>query len=549
MISRKLTSFKLAFSNNESEIIRNGASGKAVQIPHTWNVENGTEEYFGTAWYSTAFEFEKLSFKTVLLFHAVYRDCMVYVNGNEVAKHFNSGFTPFEADITNHIKIGINLLVIKCSNAYSDDALPHGKDFDWANDGGMIRPIELIEYSENDIEHIKIESTVTDFFEDGKGKAKIVCDFDFCCQKHLPFSVRVKEKKSGTPVFEKENICGSQTEFCLNDVTLWDTENPFLYVLEVFCGNEMRTQAFGVRKIEVREDKIYLNNRPIALRGVEWMPGSNPEFGMTEPESELRKNLEMFKDINCNFTRFHWQQDDFVYDWCDEHGLMVQEEIPYWGSPKNAGGKQVVVAKNQADEMLLYHFNHPSIVCWGVGNELGGRKRGTIFYVKQLVAYFKSKDSMRLVNYVSNTMGWKSFWQRLGGCKDATVYGDICMWNEYLGTWYGDVNYDKVFRLVQNESEGKPIVSTEFGLCEPHFKGGDERRIEIYKEKLDYYKKYGFAGWVYFSLNDYRTHIGESGKGKLKQRIHGSVDLYGNKKPSYEFIKTANSKDGSVKLK
>lgn len=375
MISRKLTSFKLAFSNNESEIIRNGASGKAVQIPHTWNVENGTEEYFGTAWYSTAFEFEKLSFKTVLLFHAVYRDCTVYVNGNEVAKHFNSGFTPFEADITNHIKIGTNLLVIKCSNAYSDDALPHGKDFDWANDGGMIRPVELIEYSENDIEHIKIESTVTDFFEDGKGKAKIVCDFDFCCQKHLPFSVRVKEKKSGTPVFEKENICGSQTEFCLNDVTLWDTENPFLYVLEVFCGNEMRTQAFGVRKIEVREDKIYLNNRPIALRGVEWMPGSNPEFGMAEPESELRKNLEMLKDLNCNFTRFHLQQDDFVYDWCDEHGLMVQEEIPYWGAPKNAGGKQVVVAKNQADEMLLHHFNHPSMFvgAW-VTSSVGGKE-------------------------------------------------------------------------------------------------------------------------------------------------------------------------------
>ncbi|MGN0447672.1 MAG: glycoside hydrolase family 2 protein [Acutalibacteraceae bacterium] len=543
MKKQNLTSFQFSVSAAEKDVIQNGVTGKTVQIPHTWNVENGTEEYFGTAWYSTEFETEKLSFKTVLLFHAVYRDCTVYVNGNEVAKHFNSGFTPFEADITNHIKIGTNLLVIKCSNAYSDDALPHGKDFDWANDGGIIRPVELIEYGENDIEHIKIESTVTDFLEDGKGKANIVCDFDFCCKKNLPFSVYVKEKKSGKPVFEKENICGNRTEFCLSDITLWNTENPFLYTLEIVCGNETRTQAFGVRKIEVRKDKIYLNNRPIALRGVEWMPGSNPEFGMAEPESELRKNLEMLKDINCNFTRFHWQQDDFVYDWCDEHGLMVQEEIPYWGSPKNAGENQLAVAKKQADEMLLHHFNHPSVVCWGVGNELGGRQKGTIFYVKQMVAYFKRKDTMRLVNYVSNTMGRKSFWQRLGRSKDATVYGDICMWNEYLGTWYGDVNYDKVFRLVQNESKGKPLVSTEFGLCEPHFKGGDKRRIEIYKEKLDYYKKYNFAGWVYFSLNDYRTHVGESGKGKLKQRIHGSVDLYGNKKPSYEFIKCANQKE------
>lgn len=543
MKKQNLTSFQFSVSALEKDAIQNGVTGKSVQIPHTWNVEIGTEEICGTAWYSTEIPISEPAFKTVLRFHAVYRDCTVYLNGKEITKHFNSGYTPFEADVTQNIKIGANLLVVKCSNAYSDDALSHGKDFDWANDGGIIRPVELIEYSENDIEHIKIESTVTDFLADGKGNAKILCDLDFCSETHLPYRVCVKEKASGKTVFAQENISGDRTEFCLNDVTLWNTENPFLYTLEIVSGHETRTEHFGVRKIEVRKDKIYLNNRAISLHGVEWMPGSNPEFGMAEPQSELQKNLEMLKDLNCNFTRFHWQQDDFVYDWCDEHGLMVQEEIPYWGSPKNAEKKQLAVAKAQADEMLLHHFNHPSIVCWGVGNELGGRKKGTITYVKAMVAYFKSKDSMRLVNYVSNTIGWKTTLQRWCNSKDATVYGDICMWNEYLGTWYGNVDFDKVFRLVQNESRGKPLVSTEFGLCEPHFKGGDARRIEIYKEKLEYYKKYNFTGWVYFSLNDYRTHVGESGTGKLKQRIHGSVDLYGNKKPSYDFIKTNNGCD------
>ncbi|MGN0563048.1 MAG: glycoside hydrolase family 2 protein [Candidatus Fimenecus sp.] len=543
MKKQNLSTFQFSVTATEKEAMQNGVTGKLVQIPHTWNVENGTEELCGTAWYSTEFEISEPAFKTVLRFHAVYRDCTVYLNGKEIARHFHSGYTPFEADITKNVKIGANLLVVKCSNAYSDDALPHGKDFDWANDGGIIRPVELMEYSENDVAHIRIESTITDFLADGKGNAKIVCDLDFCSKTHLPYSVCVKEKQSGKAVFKQENLSGNRIEFCLNGITLWNTENPFLYTLETVCGNEIHTKNFGVRKIEVRKDKIYLNNRAIPLRGVEWMPGSNPEFGMAEPQSELQKNLEMLKDLHCNFTRFHWQQDDFVYDWCDEHGLMVQEEIPYWGSPKNAGEKQLAVAKAQADEMLLYHFNHPSIVCWGVGNELGGRKKGTITYVKAMVAYFKSKDSMRLVNYVSNTIGWKTPLQCWCQSKDATVYGDICMWNEYLGTWYGNVNFDKVFRLVQTESRGKPLVSTEFGLCEPHFKGGDERRIEIYKEKLEYYKKYNFTGWVYFSLNDYRTHVGESGEGKLKQRIHGSVDLYGNKKPSYDFIKTNNRCD------
>lgn len=542
MTKRSIVSFDFTTNADEKAVIKNGVNGRAVKVPHTWNVEKGTEEYCGTGWYSAEFEITSLAFKTVLYFHAVYRDCVVYLNGNETATHFNSGYTSFEIDVTDKIKVGKNLLVVSCSNAYSDDALSHGKDFDWANDGGILRTVELIEYDKNDARHIQIESNVTDFLSGQRANAKIVCRFDFACREHLPFSIHIKERLSEKVLLQKDNICGESIEFCLEGITLWDTENPFLYTLEYVCGESVQNQNFGIRKIETKKDKIFLNNRELILKGVEWMPGSNPQFGMAEPESELQKNLEMLKDLNCNFTRFHWQQDDFVYDWCDEHGLMVQEEIPYWGSPKNAGENQLKVAKMQADEMLLYHFNHPSIVCWGVGNELGGREDGTVRYVKNMVSYFKDRDSMRLVNYVSNTLGWATPLQKLMKKKDATLFGDICMWNEYLGTWYANLNYDKVFRFVKKQSEGKPFVVTEFGLCEPHFKGGDERRIEIYKEKLAFYKKYGFNGWVYFSLNDYRTHVGETGHGKLKQRIHGSVDLYGNKKPSYDFIKSANSK-------
>ena len=100
--------------------------------------------------------------------------------------------------------------------------------------------------------------------------------------------------------------------------------------------------------------------------------------------------------------------------------------------------------------------------------------------------------------------------------------------------------YRKAVELQQKYCGDKPVVITEFGLCEPAHKGGDTRRIEIYREKLAYYQKYDLAGWVYFCLNDYRTHIGETGEGRFKQRIHGSVDLCGAKKPSYAFIQAQN---------
>lgn len=167
MRKRNITSFQFATSADEKNVLRNGVNGKEITVPHTWNVEDGNEEYCGTGWYSTEFETDASAFKTVLAFRAVYRDCTVYLNGQEIAKHLNSGFTPFEADITDKLQVGKNLLVVKCSNAYSNDALSHGKDFDWANDGGILRPVDFMEYSEKDVRHFKIESTVKDLEKHG----------------------------------------------------------------------------------------------------------------------------------------------------------------------------------------------------------------------------------------------------------------------------------------------------------------------------------------------------------------------------------------------
>lgn len=541
MKKQNLKSFHFALHVNPAEAVSHGVQGECVTIPHTWNVQPGMEDYAGTAWYSTEFEVETPAGKTVLYFHGAYRDCTVYVNGSVACIHSGSGYTPFEADVSHLVVAGKNLLTVSCSNAYSDEALPHREDFDWANDGGLIRPVELLQYDAGEAEHICIESIVTEFLPGGLADAWVNCKFDFSVSAPAQYDVCVREYKSKKVVFERSGCSGREIVFPLCGVTLWNTEDPFLYELELRTPASVQTRRFGVRKLEARGKKIYLNNKPIRLLAVEWMPGSNPAFGMAEPESELAKNLAMLKDLKCNFTRFHWQQDDFVYDWCDEHGLMVQEEIPYWGSPKAAGRVQFDVAERQADEMLRYHFNHPSIVCWGVGNELGGWEKETCLYVRHMVSYFKLRDSMRLVNYVSNTVGWKSP-HLLHPGREATTYGDICMWNEYLGTWYSvpKRGYDKVFRRVLKYCGDKPVVITEFGLCEPAHKGGDTRRIEIYREKLEYYQKYDLAGWVYFCLNDYRTHIGETGEGRFKQRIHGSVDLCGAKKPSYAFIQAQN---------
>lgn len=229
------------------------------------------------------------------------------------------------------------------------------------------------------------------------------------------------------------------------------------------------------------------------------------------------------------FTRFHWQQDDAVYDWCDRHGMLVQEEIPNWGGMEQ-GAWQIMISRQQAEEMVRFHGNHPSIIAWGIGNELRGQEEQTKRCLREVLGYVRMIDPHRLIHYVSNTV-WTD------PAEDASALGDSLWANEYIGTWVKDLNvYEELDKTVKAHPE-KPLVISEFGLCEPVFPGGDPERIQIFKEKMEIYRKYPqIAASVNFCLNDYRTQMGEEGTGALRRRVHGSTDLYGQPKPSYYVV-------------
>lgn len=503
-----------------------------VTLPHTWNVDDNkaVQLYRGEAEYSTVVDLEAPKGKKIFIyFGAAYHTANVYVNDRLAGIHTGSGDTPFEFDITDLVLAGRNTLRVTVDNHSKDEMLPHRLDYDWADDGGLIRGVRLTVCDRSDLFNLQVRYKITEMNERlCSGVLKL-----FITALPQPVNIRVTDLQTHETVLTAAASSEGSIELPFQNLKLWDYLNPNLYVVCVSTQNDSISKRTGFRTIEVKGTKVLLNGREVYLKGCEWMPGSHPDYGMAEPLAHSIKCLSQLKAAGCIFTRFHWQQDTSLFDWCDENGLLVQEEIPYWGYPKEATPLQLKIAKMQTDEMVHYHSHHPSIICWGVGNELGGEFPSTIDYVKQMYAYFKSLDKNRLVNYVSNSV-----------CRDtnvdlddAAMYGDIAMWNEYLGLWQPCDDVEGVIRRTYAKFGNMPSLVSEFGLCEPTFSGGDQRRTEILLERIPIYKSLpNMAGYVWFSLNDYRTHCGESGEGKLKQRIHGSTDLYGKEKPSYRIF-------------
>ena len=551
---RMLSEWKFAVGETK-ECLENS---HIVQIPHTWNIEGGTEEYWGIGWYQTELEVpeEWLSVCVRLYFHSAYHDAKIYVNGELAGEHKNSGYTPFTVNISEYIKEGKNIITVEADNRFSPDMLPVNRSFDWANDGGIIRPVELWVTGKQYIKELTITAkpvivTKEERQDRGLGIFGIEAVVDQPEKmENLQLEWQLAKGCDGEKEIVKEGMVQvgatniSTENMILDDIEYWHFDAPTLYTVKVSLKKDgelldQKEKVVGFRDFHIQGRRFFMNGEPVRVCGTEWMPGSDPMYGMAETKEQLEKMLRCLKGTNCVFTRFHWQQDTSIFDWCDENGLLVQEEIPYWGQPAEATPMQLAIAKTHADAMVRYHGHHPAIICWGVGNELGGPLPATIDYVDQMYAYFKALDATRLVNYVSNSVGSDENVER----DEATLHGDIAMWNEYLGLWQPCDDVEYVIRRTYKKFGDMPSMVTEFGLCEPHFSGGDERRIEILRQRVAIYRTLpNMVGYIWFSLNDYRTHCGEAGEGRLKQRIHGSTDLYGNEKPSYAVLKEVNSK-------
>lgn len=505
-----------------------------VNVPHTYNIMEGLEDYAGEAVYRRTLPVaQEMKGKTVrICFEAVHHDATVFVNGQKVGEHLNKGYTPFSFDITKYLSFtDENMLEVRTSNAYTDKALPYMRSFDWSNDGGIYRSVKLHVSGKQTIRYVHVTPSV-----DGQTR------FDVRLWQENVNAVKgqltVKNRQTGETVYNaavslKKSKLDKHfsTTITIDSPQLWHFDHPNLYDFTfTIPGNDMLSDHFGFRDFHIEGHNFVLNGEKVRLPGIEDMPGSNPAFGMAEPLSFIDKTVRLMKDLNTTITRFHYVPDRRMVDLLDEMGILCQMEVSWWQQPWGKLSDELLQnAREQLEEMIEAYYNHPSIYAWGMSNEVWGNHEG----IRALGDRAKQMDPRRFVLSMSNKT-----YENLQ--DEACCVLDLPTWNEYTGTWHGN-NREELPRRLENIREAigdRPMLITEAGLCEPAFVGGDGTRIDDMLYHVKEWKKHDYiCGYIYFCVQDYRTQMGEEGLGKYRIRRHGVTKTDLTPKASYYVLR------------
>lgn len=438
----------------------------------------GSDAPSRSVWYRRSFAVteEECSATVLLHFGAVDYRARVWVNGQYVGTH-EGGFTPFAFEVQQYLHKGENTLVVKAEDSYSRE-LPRGKQMCGR------RPCSCFYRNTTGIwQSVWLEFTGCDYITDiritpdlDRNRADFVIRINGEHPSEIALTIRKESQVIGTMTVacESKNICcsfGFQENGVFSVENLyWTPEKPNLIDVEVTLihdGKKYDTVStyFGMRKIHVCGEEIYLNNSPLYQRLV-LDQGYWPEGLMTAPSDEaIRRDVEMTKELGFNGARKHQKiEDPRYYYWADKLGLLVWGEMPsnYDFTPE---GQRMLLSELQA--FVRRDYNHPCIVTWipfneswGV-HEIAGDSRQKSF-VKAVYHLLRSLDESRLV-------GSNDGWEQLEltdfcGVHDydispenfATRYMDI------EKTMRGSVNFKPIYAAGE-QYNGVPVLITEMG--------------------------------------------------------------------------------------
>lgn len=405
-----------------------GKAAVTLDLPHTWNGTDGQDggnDYLRTKCvYAKEFEHPELEKggRCIIEFRGVNSECEVVFNGDSVLTH-EGGYSTFYADVTGRLA-DKNILKVIVTNEKNDRVYPQKADFTFY--GGIYRDVYMLLLPENRFGYGKYSSPCLKLKPTVEGSKGILSAETFVVGKG---DVEIS-------VFDGETLvakgCGGQP-LEIDGVHLWHgRKDPFLYTVkaELIVGGEVAdsvTERVGFRTFNVDPDKgFFLNGKHYPLRGV-CRHQDRPRLGNAIGKAEHDEDMSLIMDIGATTVRLaHYQHDQYFYDLCDEKGIVVWAEIPYISQHLPNANEN---AASQMRELINQNYNHASIICWGISNEITISRisQDTVDCHKKINDICHEEDPSRLTvvaSYMAITKG------------NPTLHiSDIVSYNLYFG-WY-----------------------------------------------------------------------------------------------------------------
>ncbi len=527
---RKIVSFnsKWAFTKQCTEIPeRMPDNWYIVNLPHTWNAidgqDGGNDYYRGTGLYAKSFKRAELpeSERYYLEICGANSSADVYLNGCHLAHH-DGGYSAWRVDITDALEDD-DLLVIAVDNSASSAVYPQMADFTFY--GGLYRDVNVICVGEShfDLDYFGspgIAVTPTVKGADGEIKAEVWVT-NMKPTQSLRYTILSADNA------EIASHVSTDTEYTsyIKDVHLWHgRRDPYLYTMrvELLDGENVLdtvTSRFGCRSYSVDPERGFiLNGEEYPLRGVSRHQDRWGIGNALLPEHH-REDIELIYELGATTIRLaHYQHDRYFYELCDEKGFVVWAEIPYISQHMPSARENTI---SQMRELIVQSYNHPSIVVWGLSNEITMRGDADPDLL----------ENHRILNDLCHTLDRTRLTTvaALSPCPPDSPYlriSDLVSYNHYFG-WYGgdtDMNgpwFDDFHKRFPNI----PIGCSEYGCEALNWHSSTPTQGDYTEEYQAYYheelikqlfsRKYLWAThvWNMFDFGaDARNEGGENGQ-------------------------------------
>ncbi|AOM77333.1 glycoside hydrolase family 2 protein [Pedobacter steynii] len=476
-----------------------------LKVPGDFNSQMPELTYFeGVVWYKKQINYTLRKGKRLFLyFGAVNYKADVFLNGERIGSH-EGGFTPFQFEITEKIKDGVNALIVKVDNKRLKNGIP-GLGYDWFNYGGITREVNLIETGHTYIEDYQIQLP--------KESRKEISGWIKLNGANKEQGLKVKIPELGLVYSTKSDSSGMARLKFQASFKPWSPDNPKLYKVLVESETDTIEDEIGFRNIEVRGNKVFLNGKMIFLKGVN-IHEENPYKGAKAFSSEdAVLLLNSAKELGCNLVRLaHYPHNEHMIKQAEKMGLMVWSELPIYQHIEFSDTAVPLKMELMLKEMIQRDRNRCSVVIWSLSNETYTSTPGRDLELVSLTKKCREADPTRLLTHVVNNQAYNNntfkVWDTL------YRYADLISLNEYVG-WYVPWQGKPVDTKWELNYPDKPVFISEFGAEALYGSKGpideaafwtEEYQEQIYIDQLKMFSTTpnlcGIAPWLLF---DYRS--------------------------------------------